>query len=1010
MSKVDFIDLLDLSSALHFVGVATHNSLYDGSTTDPFNSNATYHGTDGDIVISSDSLREYIWSNGEWLLLGLTLSIAYDSNSITATSNDTPTWISRITQSTDGLISVERQTLGIIGVAHGGTGVNSFTANQVILSGNTSTAELVSRAYSDNTSATTFTNSSTNFVTERSIYYALPKINNVHNYDSDTEIFAPITEGETYQILIANSTTHTPEWATAAFIESHASQVSNTAAYTSLILGNSVNVSTNTNHSEGNIYLYSAATHAHIISGASTTIDYMHTLPNADGIFVQIPSSNAVGSPTEPVYVTADGTVTALTYTANRLYYSESTTSFAATGHYATSTSIGINITTWPTNNTDALYVGGTTTLSDDVLISAVTDIDITNSLYGALHVLGGAYITKKLYVADDAILNDTLSVSNTTTLNSNVGIGTSPDSSVSDNHILVIQGSTLFQGANNAVAHLDITTASNTDSIKFIPDVTATGEIGTNQKQWYSGSFSNLLTVGESSQGILIDHVGKLDIINNTSYIKLHTVDSSSNEIGVIEVKSTIPTILLTTISTISGSSGLENAWTIHNTSGNLTITNDDDTLIYANDYGVKITDRLYINEDIDSSSALDFYVDGISQLNDNVGIGITPDASNLTDMHILSVNGSILISKSSNPVAHLDVITSSNTSYLEFFPSVTPGDSDGYIGLDDARWKYGYFSDILEVGTIISNSLVGVQLDGSGTININSSDSSIVLDTTAVNSINQSTITLTSPNAELILYAGNTDETSITMTGNNPSIILDTLTNLALDWIIINDSGTFSINNQNLNLVSLDGNTLGFELTSRLYINNTIPNSQDYVLYVGQGDTCFDGNAVPTLNNNVADKTLGVSGTRWGALYVGTADTYGDPALPIYWNDGVPTYVDGILQRKNFTIASGATSVILEDAAYNQLYNIETYVMQIVVTEGEEYLNDVISWTSRQKTGSTTLGEIVLSCGVATSGVVSGYILTARGTNLDASNNSGTTNEDPEPGSEDPPAGEEP
>ena len=96
----------------------------------------------------------------------------------------------------------------------------------------------------------------------------------------------------------------------------------------------------------------------------------------------------------------------------------------------------------------------------------------------------------------------------------------------------------------------------------------------------------------------------------------------------------------------------------------------------------------------------------------------------------------------------------------------------------------------------------------------------------------------------------------------------------------------------------------------------------------------------------------------------------------------------------------------------------------MQIVVTEGEEYLNDVISWTSRQKTGSTTLGEVVLSCGAATSGAVSGYILTARGANLDASNNSGTNNEDPgssseepgsgseEPGSdsEDPPANEEP
>ena len=57
----------------------------------------------------------------------------------------------------------------------------------------------------------------------------------------------------------------------------------------------------------------------------------------------------------------------------------------------------------------------------------------------------------------------------------------------------------------------------------------------------------------------------------------------------------------------------------------------------------------------------------------------------------------------------------------------------------------------------------------------------------------------------------------------------------------------------------------------------------------------------------------------------------------------------------------------------------------MQIVVTEGEEYLNSPINWVSAQKENSTTTGQITLSCTEATTGIVNGYILTARGIDLD-------------------------
>ena len=64
----------------------------------------------------------------------------------------------------------------------------------------------------------------------------------------------------------------------------------------------------------------------------------------------------------------------ALSYTANRLYYSASTTSFAATGHYASTNKIAINSTSEPSYN---LYVNGTGYFTDGVRIvrnSAASD------------------------------------------------------------------------------------------------------------------------------------------------------------------------------------------------------------------------------------------------------------------------------------------------------------------------------------------------------------------------------------------------------------------------------------------------------------------------------------------------------------------------------------------------------------------------------------------------------------------------------------------------------------
>lgn len=107
----------------------------------------------------------------------------------------------------------------------------------------------------------------------------------------------------------------------------------------------------------------------------------------------------------------------------------------------------------------------------------------------------------------------------------------------------------------------------------------------------------------------------------------------------------------------------------------------------------------------------------------------------------------------------------------------------------------------------------------------------------------------------------------------------------------------------------------------------------------------------------------------------------TVGDSYAPTYLNDG-ETQITFPVQYRSFTIASGTTSVTLESSAYNQqISDMDVFVLAIVITSGEEYLNAPITWDTQQKANSTTIGQVILSTSTATSDDVTGYILTARG-----------------------------
>ena len=79
------------------------------------------------------------------------------------------------------------------------------------------TWSLVSKTDSSSASAIS---TGTGLVTERDVYYGLPKINNAHNYTSSSAYYAPTTGGTAGYLLKANGSTSAPTWDSVANIMS----------------------------------------------------------------------------------------------------------------------------------------------------------------------------------------------------------------------------------------------------------------------------------------------------------------------------------------------------------------------------------------------------------------------------------------------------------------------------------------------------------------------------------------------------------------------------------------------------------------------------------------------------------------------------------------------------------------------------------------------------------------------------------------------------------------------
>lgn len=318
------------------------------------------------------------------------------------------------------------------------------------------------------------------------------------------------------------------------------------------------------------------------------------------------------------------------------------------------------------------------------------------------------------------------------------LGVGSMPNASVA---LLKVGGTILIGHEETAVAYLEVqenTTTIDNDSIteyilNFKPNVDTKGNIGLSNKRWNSGYFSNLFKVGDDNNGITLNHVGQLIVeTTNTSVspavirtISLDTVTNSlstvsidnfinlyaskvrgtinikdiieldgsndaNNKIGKMTITTVEPTIVLATTTYKNPNNtnlGYNEAWSITNTEGVYTLSNDATVPTYLN--GTNNGWNLY----------------GM------IGINTESEArptNNTIDPHSLVVNGSVLIKNSIGDAVHLDADIKSTTiqeenqepitteyPYINFYPASNLKGSLGLPEITDGgarRWANLY------------------------------------------------------------------------------------------------------------------------------------------------------------------------------------------------------------------------------------------------------------------------------------------------------------------------------
>lgn len=650
---------------------------------------------------------------------------------------------------------------------------------------------------------------------------------------------------------------------------------------------------------------------------------------------------------------TANGGTGVNTHTANKLVWSISATTLQAGGNnYINNTKLAINSDTEPSYN---FLVNGTVyfTASNQSISDESVIIGNANGYY--ITFGNNAIQTKNSSSASTLLIQP---------LDGTIIYGATTGSTLS----AIYHGEHNFTD-DNSLKYSGIQEFETNASYYLWFSLTSTSDVGIPgySEEFSYNPYNKFLSldgdggiISSSGDTLTIQSGDILNINTSQSIIFNQITNSSVTEMGRFNTSRSFiigpasnPDNITDSIFYVEGNSEFNGDITI---TGTLTIT--DSTSASSNSGAIAIEGGMQITDNL--------YVIGTSQLVDAVGIGGAP-----SNLYILYVNGDSLFNG--------DLIPISTNTYN--------------IGSNALRWQDLYLANDLNINSTII-------LSEDGTVTMLETCPQILLNTTTTGKTNW-TIQNDSGDFEItntVEIIRGTDygfriDPSLYINEAVPSTNAYNFYvngtsyfygNTKLNGTLYFANGsTYYIDNNAEEYISdlrVDKTRLDSDMLS-FYSSNNAGGSRYGYIQVTQNEMLFrkengGTNVTPTFsfNGNIlptADHTLslGSSTARWAKLEVGTSSTYGAYGLPVYWNSGVPlaTYP---IQYTTWAITNGSTSVTITKTGK---YFADTYVIAIVVTGGESYLNGPLTFTSAEN-------SIVLSTSASTSGEVTGYILTAR------------------------------
>lgn len=206
----------DTSSKIYLIGATTQKT--SGQQT--YSHDTAYVGTDGclysgskkvSVEPSTPKMTTSTSTSCPAFPSGSTYGTTFSRNYISNTTANNDNYLLHISSAGDLYVgwqtnSSTKPTWNTVATLSTSQALTNKTYNGYTL------GAACAKGVTDSTSAGAISKSGTNLVTERNVYYGLPTINNKHDYNSGTTIYAPTSGGTAGQFLQSKGSTSTPGW------------------------------------------------------------------------------------------------------------------------------------------------------------------------------------------------------------------------------------------------------------------------------------------------------------------------------------------------------------------------------------------------------------------------------------------------------------------------------------------------------------------------------------------------------------------------------------------------------------------------------------------------------------------------------------------------------------------------------------------------------------------------------------------------------------------------------